>query len=70
MMPAAYDVLWSLTVLVALPLAVVALLRWRKAGLRHPLLWLLVILLLPLLGPAVFLVAAPGPAAADGDDRA
>ena len=59
-MPAMYDVLWSLVVLVALPLVVVALLRWRTAELQYPVVWLLVILLLPALGAAAFLVRAPG----------
>ncbi len=59
-LPAVYDVLWSLAVLVPLPLVVVALLRWRTAELQHPLAWLLAILLLPVLGAVAYLVTAPG----------
>lgn len=72
LLPATYDVLWSLAVLVHLPLVVLALLRWRKAEVGHPLVWLLVILLLPVLGAVVFL-ARPlgrGPAVGVDDSRA
>ncbi|ADG73705.1 hypothetical protein Cfla_0795 [Cellulomonas flavigena DSM 20109] len=69
-MPAAYDVFWSLTVLVAFPLLVVALLRWRKAELEHPLVWLLVILLLPVLGAAGFLARSLGRGPGVDDSRA
>lgn len=59
LLPATYDLLWTLAVVCALPLLVVALLRWRTTALRRPLLWLLVMLLLPVLGPVVFLLSAP-----------
>lgn len=68
MLPATYDVLWSLAVLVAFPIGVVALLRWRKADLQHPLVWLLVILLLPVLGATAFLVRPQGRASTAGVD--
>ncbi|MBD7917177.1 PLDc N-terminal domain-containing protein [Cellulomonas sp. Sa3CUA2] len=60
LVPAFYDVVWSIAVLLVLPLTVVALMRWRSQDrpTRAALLWVLVILLLPGLGAAVFLAVS------------
>lgn len=60
-MPSAYDVLWSLAVLMILPLTVMSLLRWRAQDqtVARAVVWVLVILLLPGLGAAVYLAVTP-----------
>jgi len=68
--PAAYDVLWPLVVLLVLPLTIVSLLRWRAAArsTSRSVGWLLVILLLPGLGAVVHLAVTPRPdAIGDGE---
>ncbi|MBO3088837.1 PLDc N-terminal domain-containing protein [Cellulomonas dongxiuzhuiae] len=64
LMPAFYDVVWSIAVLLVLPLTVVALMRWRSHDrpTTAAVLWVLVILLLPGLGAAVYLAVSSRPA--------
>lgn len=61
LVPTAYDVLWSLFVLVQVVLVVAALLRWRhkRESAASAVGWLLVILLVPLLGPLGYLLTVP-----------
>ncbi|UZN04189.1 PLD nuclease N-terminal domain-containing protein [Cellulomonas sp. S1-8] len=72
LMPAAYDIVWSIAVLAVLPLVVAALLRWRgqEATTRVAVAWLLVILLVPALGAAVYLAVTTGRARPDGAQAA
>ena len=73
LLPATYDLAWSVVALLGLVLTVVSLVRWRdrwRSGLRSgasAAAWLLVILLLPWLGAAVHLAVTPRPEAV-GDD--
>lgn len=58
-MPAMYDVVWSVTALGGLVLLAIALVRWfgsATSGLRS-VAEVAVIVLLPILGPAAYLVA-------------
>ncbi len=70
LVPAAYDVVWSVVALCALALALVALVRWwrRRESAAAMLLWFAVILLLPVAGPLAYLAhtSAPGGRARDG----
>lgn len=58
--PATYDVVWSLFALAGLALTVVALVRWWRADVRYSFVWFVVILLVPWLGAAAFLLTVPG----------
>lgn len=67
LMPPAYDVVWSVVVLAQLVLLGMALVRWFRArtGGGGGLLELLAIVLVPVLGPATYLLAQRGAAAPD-----
>ncbi|HLR95527.1 MAG TPA: hypothetical protein VK053_13450 [Jiangellaceae bacterium] len=62
-----YDVLWSVAALVGICLLALALVRWSRSqqtGLRS-LLELAVIVFLPIIGPAAYLVATSRPGQGD-----
>lgn len=59
LVPAAYDIAWTIVVTVGVVLLVMALVRWfrsTESGFRS-LLHILVILFVPLVGPAAYLFA-------------
>ncbi|MBW0254650.1 PLDc N-terminal domain-containing protein [Cellulomonas sp. PS-H5] len=60
MVPAAYDVLWTATVLLLVALTVGALLVWarRRESASNALVHLALILVVPVLGPAAYLAGA------------
>lgn len=60
MLPAAYDIVWSVAAVAALVLAVVALVllvRDRRDSALTTVVWLVAILAFPLIGPLVYLAA-------------
>jgi hypothetical protein len=61
-----YDYLWSVVAVVAIVVLVAALRRWSRVNGRgvERALWLLVILAVPVAGPAVYLTLGPVPTAA------
>jgi FtsH-binding integral membrane protein len=64
LLPAAYDVVWSVALTVAVVLAGAALLhlgRRKDLSSAESALWALVVLLVPVVGPAVYLVGGRRP---------
>ena len=62
-LPASYDLIWSVTAAAGLALLIWALIRWARTQFTSgtvALLWLALILMLPVLGPAAFLLSSPG----------
>ena len=63
LLPAGYDIMWSLVLAVALALTVTALwqvLRSRELTGTQAVVWALVILALPVLGPVAWWILRPG----------
>lgn len=60
-MPATYDLVWSLLVIVQVVLVIAALLRWRhrRETATQALAGLAVILLVPILGPLGYVLTVP-----------
>ena len=70
LMPAGYDIVWSVIALAALVLLVVALVSLGRDKSLTPgqtLGWILVALLLPVVGPAAWLIAGRRPAPKPAD---
>ncbi|UVI37088.1 PLD nuclease N-terminal domain-containing protein [Brevibacterium spongiae] len=61
LLPATYDILWSVGILVALALLVWALVGIAKSALdsNTKLVWVIIAFLLPLIGPICWLVIRP-----------
>jgi hypothetical protein len=65
MVPPLYDVIWSTFALASVVLLLAALVRWGRD--RHAVgglgvLWLLILLFVPVVGPAAYLVTRTSPA--------
>lgn len=70
-LPASYDIVWSILALASLVLLAVAGVRWARTSFDSAavqLVWAAVILLVPVLGPIAFLVLSPVAARQDVAD--
>ena len=61
LLPTAYDIIWSVSVLVAVAMLAWTLVSIARSSMDSPakLAWVLIVLLLPIIGPICWLVARP-----------